>query len=227
MIKIENLCLKQGDFELKNIDIDIKEGAIHAILGPSGAGKSTILNAILGLKKIDSGKIFFNSQDITNLAVERRGFGYVPQKLALFPHMSVKDNILYGIKASKKEESLFTQIVKSTNVSSFLNRYPNSLSGGEKQRVALARAFVIKPKLLLLDEPFNALDTKLKKELWQLLKEHSRAYNSTVIIVTHDLNEAYYLADSISVIIDGKVAQNGAKENIFNAPATLAVAKYI
>jgi len=227
MIKLQNISLKNGDFELKNINIEVKKASIHAILGPSGAGKSTILNVILGLQKIDQGKIIYNNKDITDLEVHKRGFGYVPQKLALFPHLSVEDNIKYGLKAANKKSTLFQDIVKTTNISNFLNRYPNSLSGGEKQRVALARAFVIKPDLLLLDEPFNALDIQLKKEIWQLLKTHSAKFKTTVIIVTHDLNEAYYLADTLTIVVDGKVAQSGSKSDIFDNPANIKVAKYL
>jgi len=227
MLKLQNIFLKNGNFELKDINLHIKKGTVCAILGPSGAGKSTILNAILGLKRVNSGTILLKDNKITNLAVEKRGFGYVPQNLALFPHMSVKDNILYGVVAQNRSDELFEYITKAVNVTNFLTRYPKSLSGGEKQRVALARAFVTKPELLLLDEPFNALDIKLKKELWQLLKAQANKFDTTVVMVTHDLNEAYYLADTIAVVINGKVAQFGSKEDIFNNPASLEVAKYL
>ena len=227
MIKLKNLSLTKGDFSLQDINLNIKEGEIHALLGPSGAGKSSILNAILGLAKIDRGSILLDNKDITNLAVDKRGFGYVPQNLALFPHMSVRDNILYGLNALSKSDRDFNYIVEIANLENLLNRYPSSLSGGEKQRVALARAFVIKPKVLLLDEPFNALDTKLKQDLWRLLKLQSKIFKTTVIVVTHDLNEAYYLSDSISVVINGKIAQSAPKIEVFNRPATLDVAKYL
>ena len=231
MIKLQNLNIKFDNFALKDINLSIKKGTFHTLLGPSGAGKSTILLAILGLIKPSSGKILLNNADITNLEVEKRGFGYVPQHLGLFPHLNVRENILYSINAKKLSlkilEPFIDELIHITNIKHLLHRMPNSLSGGEKQRIALVRALASKPNLLLLDEPFSALDITLKKELWMLSKKLQSELGITVLSITHDLNEAYFLSSDISIIIDGKLQQSAPKKEVFYAPKNIQVAKYL
>jgi len=228
MIEVKNLALNLGKFKLQDINFSVKKGSTHIILGPSGAGKSSIILAILGLHNLDKGAIFLDGKDIIKLDVNKRGFGYVPQNLALFPHMNVEQNISYGLKINRINNSKILQkLIDVAGIRSLLSRYPSSLSGGEKQRVALVRAVATLPKLLLLDEPFSALDISLKKEMWQLLNELKESFNITTIMITHDLNEAFFLADTISIIINGQVVQNGFKKEIFYRPKSIEVAKYL
>lgn len=228
MVEVKNLALNLGKFSLKDISFRVKKGSTHIILGPSGAGKSSIILAILGLNQVKSGAIFLDSKDITKLEVNKRGFGYVPQNLALFPHMSVEQNISYGLKAKNiKDSKILQKLIDVAGIKNLLKRYPSSLSGGEKQRVALVRAVATLPKVLLLDEPFSALDVSLKKEMWQLLNELKESFKITTIMITHDLNEAFFLADTISVVIGGKVVQSGNKEEIFYKPKSVEIAKYL
>lgn len=231
MILIENLNLKAGDFRLKSINLEIKKGECYALLGPSGSGKSTLVSAILGLVELESGRILLNGKDIKEIKIENRDFGYLPQNLALFPHLSVEANIRYGLKAkridSKEIESYLQRLIDITGIAPLLNRYPKNLSGGERQRVALVRALATRPKLLLLDEPFSALNISLKMELWHLIKSLNRSLNTTMLLITHDLNEASFLADRVSIIIDGKIYQSSTKDNIFRDLKSVEVAKYL
>ncbi len=228
MIKLENLNVKLGKFALKDINLSIKEGELHAILGPSGAGKSTLINAILGVVKPQSGKILVEGKECTNMPIEKRSFGYVPQNLALFPHLSVKENILFGLKAKGvKPDLLFDKLVEKAGIKELLERKPQSLSGGQKQRVALIRALVVKPKLLLLDEPFSALDVSLKRQMWELLLGLQKEFNITALFITHDLDEARFLSKRASVLIDGKIVQNGNTKELFEKPKSVKVANYL
>ena len=228
MLRVDNLKVNFKEFSLNSISFEIKRGKNHLILGPSGAGKSTIISTILGLRKVDSGKIYFEGADITNMEVNKRGFGYVPQNLALFPHLSVEQNIYFGLKATKKEPNkIVKKLIDIAGIKELLHRYPDTLSGGQKQRVAIVRAVATLPKLLLLDEPFSALDITLKRELWELLNELKESFDITTLMITHDLDEAFFLADSVSIVIDGKIVQSGTKEEIFYKPASIEVAKYL
>ncbi len=224
MIKFENVNINFNNFNLKNINLIIKKSTCHTILGPSGAGKSTIAKALLGLIKINSGKILYNSKDISTLDINKRGFGYVPQHLALFPHLKVEENLLFY---KIKKDNFFHKVVEIANISHLLNRYPKTLSGGERQRVALVRAILTKSPLLILDEPFSALDINLKKELWLFVDTLKKEFNITILLITHDLNEAYFLSDNISILINGKIVQSDKKETVFNQPNSLSVAKYM
>ena len=227
LIKVENLHIDVGDFKTSTIEFSISKEC-HALLGPSGSGKSTILKAILGLYPIQKGRIYFEKKAIDHLPPYKRSFGYVPQHLALFPHMSVKQNILYGLKAQKKsiDRAFFEELLSLSGISYLLDRYPKTLSGGEKQRVALLRALISKPKMLLLDEPFSALDNRLKKELWLFLKRIQKEFDLPILLVTHDLEEVRFLADSVTVLIDGKIHQRGLPKDIIDHPKTVEVARY-
>lgn len=224
MIEFREVSIKKENFELKDISLEIKPNECFAILGPSGAGKSTLIKALLGLQKPHSGKIFYKNKDITNLEVQKRGFAYVPQNLALFPHLKVEENLLFN---KKLKDNYFKELIEVANIKHLLKRYPNTLSGGERQRVALVRALLTKSKVLILDEPFSALDISLKKELWFFVDKLKKRFGITLILITHNLDEAYFLSDSIAIIKDGKIIQQDSKDNIFNNPKCLEVARYL
>lgn len=197
MLKLNNITFAYDHNVpiLTDFSLQVDEGEILAIQGKSGSGKSTILRLIAGLEKIRSGDIILDGVNINDLEVSQRGVGYVFQNHALFPHLTIKQNIEFGISTLKKSyrQQTVNNVVKLLEIKSLLNRYPHEISGGQKQRVAIARSLVTKPKILLLDEPFTALDQALKesvrKDIYQVLRE----YQITTILVTHDINDAYAL----------------------------------
>lgn len=186
----------------------ISDGEIVSILGPSGCGKTTLLNLILGLTDADSGKIIFDGQDITNVPMEKRGFNIVFQDYALFPNLNVMQNITYGLKntpnISTQEE--INELIELLGLKPHLNKKIDQLSGGQKQRVALARTMVMKPKILLLDEPLSALDGVIKESIKEKIKQIARDYHLTTIIVTHDPEEALTLSDKVLIVNDGSIS---------------------
>jgi ABC-type Fe3+/spermidine/putrescine transport system ATPase subunit len=231
MLKVESLSAAAGDFCLRNIDLEVEEGSCHAVLGPSGSGKSTLLNAILGMLPPQKGKVLLQGADITHQPIERRGLGYLPQQIGLFPHLTVLGNITYSAHArglpAEKFKPLLDRLVEATGIGELLLRYPDTLSGGERQRVALVRALTSQPRLVLLDEPFTALSESLRRELWWLMRDLQSQYGLTILLVTHNLMEAYFLADKISILIDGKIKQAGLKSKVYSHPATRAVARFL
>jgi ABC-type sugar transport system ATPase subunit len=231
MLEIEALTARAGTFRLTGINLAVGAGECHAVLGPSGAGKSTLLHAVMGTLSVESGRIRLGGAEITRLPVERRRLGYVPQQLGLFPHLSVHDNLTYSARARhvprREFEPLLKHLVDITSIGSLLDRVPATLSGGERQRVALVRALASNPHLVLLDEPFTALNESLRRELWWLVKDLQRERNLSVLLVTHDLTEAYFLASHITVLIDGRQEQSGSREEVYRRPATLAVARFL
>ena len=231
MIQLKKLTVRAGEFMLREIDMQIEEGTCHALLGPSGSGKSTLVQAILGLKTPESGAVLLRGLDVTQLPTHRRGFGYLPQHLALFPHLNVEENLRYGIKAQRlpavDTEPLLQELIEVTGIGRLLDRMSATLSGGERQRVALVRALAPRPKMLLLDEPFSALDAGLKRNLWMLAKKLQQEYGTTMLLITHDLEEAGFLASRISVIIDGEIRQSGTWEELWARPRNEAVARYM
>ncbi len=231
MLKVDGLSAAAGSFRLQDIHLTVPTGACHAVLGPSGSGKSTLLNAVLGAVVPTRGTIELAGDDITSWPIERRGIGYVPQQLGLFPHLSVRANLAYGARARRMSptqvEPLLDRLVEITGIGALLDRYPGTLSGGERQRVALVRAIVASRGLVLLDEPFTALNESLRRELWWLVKELQHDRGMSVLLVTHDLTEAYFLAERITVLIDGARQQSGDKEQIYRHPATVAVARFL
>ncbi|MEW5782022.1 MAG: ABC transporter ATP-binding protein [Pseudomonadota bacterium] len=231
MLELEHLSVSAGSFRLRDVSLTVGAGACHAILGPSGSGKSTLLAAILGTLTPSSGHVRLAGEDITHWPIERRRLGYVPQQLGLFPHLAVLDNLLYGARAcrlaSADFQPLFERLIEITGIGPLLSRRITTLSGGERQRVALVRALVAHPRLVLLDEPFTALNESLRRELWWLVKDLQRERGLTVMIVTHDLAEAYFLADHITVLIDGRQEQSGAKTAVYRRPASEAVARFL
>lgn len=231
MLDLRSISAHAGGFRLHRISLTIPEGECHTILGPSGAGKSTLLHAILGILQPTEGAILLGGNEITPLPVEERNIGYVPQKLALFPHLTVRENITYGLRVRKIPESrvspLLERLLEITRITPLLDRRPDTLSGGERQRVALVRALVGTPRLLLLDEPFTALNETLRRELWWLLKSLQKEQRLTILLVSHDLTEAHFLSEWLSVMTDGRIEQSGERSQVYRRPATRSVARIL
>jgi ABC-type Fe3+/spermidine/putrescine transport system ATPase subunit len=231
MIRIEALTILFDSFKIWDLNIKIEEEGFHFLLGPTGSGKTLILESIMGLYKPKKGKIWIGEREVQDLPPEQREISYVPQDLALFPHLKVRDNILYGIKARnlamKAYEEYVQALIQVMKIESLLERYPANLSGGEKKRVALLRALAPKPKLLLLDEPLSDLDPSIKAEIQQLLKTLHSSFHPTILCVTHDFEEAYYLSDRITIFMDGKVEQVGERDDIFSRPKSKKVAHFL
>ena len=226
MIELKEISKIWKEFQLKNINLKINKDYC-ILLGPSGAGKSIIIKCIAGILKPDSGKIYFKDEDITNIPAEKRNFGYVPQNYALFPHLNVYKNIRYGLKLKKigkiESEKRIREISEFLNIKGILYRYPETLSGGEKQRVALARTLVLKPEILLLDEPTSSLDISNKENIIYELKKIGEEV--PVIHITHDFVEAKTLGKNIVIVMDGKIEDFG-KENIFKNPKNEKIARF-
>lgn len=230
MLKLENINKSYGKISiLKNINLEIKDGEIVSILGPSGCGKTTLLNLILGLTGINSGKIIFNEKDITNITMEKRGFNIVFQDYALFPNLDVYKNIVYGLKNSPKisTKEEVEDLINMLGLNPHLSKKIEQLSGGQKQRVALARTMVMKPKILLLDEPLSALDGVIKESIKSKIKQIAREYNLTTIIVTHDPEEALTLSDKVLILNEGKIAQFGTPDEIVSSPEDNFIKEFI
>lgn len=231
MLEIESLNVTAGNFRLQNVNLTVAKGECHAVLGPSGSGKSTLLSAILGVLPAESGRIQVDGTDATRLPIEQRGLGYVPQNLGLFPHLTVRDNLAYSARARgiplREFQPQIDKLVDATGIGTLLDRRPDTLSGGERQRVGLVRALASQPRLVLLDEPFTALNTSLQRELWFLLRELQREGQLTVLLVTHDLTEAYFLADRITVLMEGRIVQQGTKADVYARPAAAEVANFL
>ena len=231
-ISVKELTKKYGHlYALNNVSIDVKAGEFLTLLGPSGSGKTTLLMAIAGFNRPDSGGIYFGEQDVTVLPPHKRGVGMVFQNYALFPHMSVFDNVAFPLKLRKIENDekhrRVTEALKKVQLTNFGERGIDQLSGGQRQRVALARAFVFGPQILLMDEPLSALDKKLREEMQIELKQLHRQLGVTTVYVTHDQREALTMSDRIAVINDGELAQIGTPRDIYNNPADHFVASFI
>ncbi|KYC52697.1 MAG: Trehalose/maltose import ATP-binding protein MalK [Candidatus Methanofastidiosum methylothiophilum] len=231
MIHIKNLSNNWGDFTLKNISLDIKESEYFVILGPTGAGKTLLLEIIAGLYFPKEGKVMINGNDVTFTSPENRGLGFVYQDYALFPHLNVKKNIEYGLKLRKvpedKREEKISELVKMLKINHLLHRNTETLSGGEKQKVALARALAINPKIILMDEPFSALDENTKSKLILDMKELHKTEGITFVHVTHSQEEAILLADRIGIMMKGTIVQVGNPDEIFYKPVTKEIAQFV
>lgn len=231
MIKIHGLTKRLKDFNIEDIDLDIKEKEYFVILGPTGTGKTVLLELIAGLVCPDRGNIFFNGEELTELPPEERNIGMVYQDYMLFPHLNVKENITFGLKVRgvkrEERERALKKIVRLFRIEHLLTRDVKNLSGGEKQRVALARALITAPRILLLDEPLSALDPGTKEQLQENLKELHERLETTTLHITHDFNEALALADRIAIMHNGKIVQTGKPEEIFKQPNSSFVAEFV
>lgn len=219
----------EGIEVLKNINLKIEKEEIVSILGPSGCGKTTLLNLILGLTQVSEGRIIFDGEDITQMPMEKRGFNIVFQDYALFPNLNVYENIVYGLK-NKPNISTTKEVQDLINLlglGKHLTKKIEELSGGQKQRTALARTLVMKPKILLLDEPLSALDGVIKESIKQKIKEIARDFKLTTIIVTHDPEEALTLSDKVLIVNEGQISQFGTPEEIIKKPANDFVSEFI
>ena len=229
---IENLTKKFGKNEgVENINLSVKEHELLTLLGPSGCGKTTILRAIGGFNQIDSGRILLDGKEIQNLQPEKRPTGMVFQSYNLWPHMTVYENMAFGMQIRKcPKEQIKKEIKKMlelVRMDGSEKKYPSQLSGGQQQRIAIARALVLKPSLLLLDEPFSALDAKIRGQMREELKRIQREAGLTVIFVTHDQEEAMAISDRIAVMRRGYMEQVGKPEEIYDHPKTRFVAEFI
>lgn len=231
MLKLEDICRKWRDFSLENISFEIEEGEYFIILGPSGAGKTLLLEIIAGIFFPEKGKIYWNGKDITFLEPEERGFAYVPQNYGLFPHMSVYENIAYGLRLRKLSEEYISKKVKDIadilGIGDLLNRRPKTLSGGEAQRVAIARGLVMNSKLLLLDEPFANLDPLTSSKLLLDFGKWRKDISFTAIHVTHSFEEALTLGDKVGIMLNGQLVQVGSIREVFSKPKDEKIASFL
>ncbi|MET1133193.1 MAG: sulfate ABC transporter ATP-binding protein [Aeromicrobium sp.] len=231
-IHVSGLNKQFGDFvALDDVNVTIPTGQLTALLGPSGGGKSTLLRIIAGLEKGDSGSVNIEGVDATNLPAQKRNVGFVFQHYAVFKHMTVAKNVAFGLEIRKRPkdeiEHRVQELLKLVHLSQFSHRLPSQLSGGQRQRMALARALAVEPSVLLLDEPFGALDAKVRKELRDWLRRLHDEVHVTTVFVTHDQEEALEVADSIVVINDGRIEQVGSPDELYDAPATDFVLSFL
>jgi len=231
MIEVLDLWKKLGEFSLREINLEIEDKEYFVIIGPTGAGKTMFLECIAGFLEPDRGEIKIDGKKINGLPPEKRGVGFVYQDYSLFPHMTVFENIAFGLRLRKMKNSEINskveEIMELLRISPLAERYPSTLSGGEKQRVALARALVIEPKILLLDEPLSALDPETQIRLRRELTRIHEELEITTLHVTHNQEEAIELADKLAVINQGKIEQIGSAEEIFFTPKNIFVARFV
>ena len=221
-----------GEFAaLDNVDFVVPSGSLTALLGPSGSGKSTLLRAIAGLDEPDTGSIVINGRDVTQVPPQKRGIGFVFQHYAAFKHLTVRDNVAFGLKIRKRPKGEIKEkvdnLLEVVGLSGFQNRYPNQLSGGQRQRMALARALAVDPEVLLLDEPFGALDAKVREDLRAWLRRLHDEVHVTTVLVTHDQAEALDVADRIAVLNKGRVEQVGTPTEVYDSPANAFVMSFL
>ncbi|KOP26333.1 sulfate ABC transporter ATP-binding protein [Hapalosiphon sp. MRB220] len=231
-IVVENVSKQFGSFQaVDQVSLEIKSGSLVALLGPSGSGKSTLLRLIAGLEMPDTGKIILTGKDATNQSVQERNIGFVFQHYALFKHMTVRQNVAFGMEIRKLPKARIKgrveQLLELVQLSGLGDRYPSQLSGGQRQRVALARALAAEPNVLLLDEPFGALDAKVRKDLRAWLRRLHDEVHVTTVFVTHDQEEAMEVSDEIVVMNKGRVEQIGTPAEIYDHPATAFVMSFI
>ncbi len=231
-LEIKNVNKFYGKFHaLKNINLNIEKGEFISFLGPSGCGKTTLLRTISGLEELNSGHIFLKGKDISNFHPSKRNFSIVFQSYALFPNMTVWENIAYGLENKKVPKDIIKnkvlEVLEMVGLAGISGKYPNEMSGGQQQRVALARAIALEPDVLLLDEPLSALDAKVREKLRNDIKMLQKKLNLTTIMVTHDQEEALSVSDKIMVMESGKIMQVGTPREIYEKPQSLFVADFI
>jgi sulfate transport system ATP-binding protein len=231
-IEARNITKCFGDFTaLDDVSVEVESGSLTALLGPSGSGKSTLLRVIAGLEQPDQGEVFISGEEATGVLPQKRGVGFVFQHYAAFKHMTVWDNVAFGLAVRKRPKSEIQQrvgeLLELVQLNGLAKRYPAQLSGGQRQRMALARALAVEPKVLLLDEPFGALDARVRKELRAWLRRLHDEVHVTTIFVTHDQEEAMDLADQIVLMNQGRVEQVGGAQDLYERPANEFVMTFI
>jgi sulfate transport system ATP-binding protein len=231
-ISVHNITKRFGSFTaLDNVSLEVPNGELLALLGPSGSGKTTLLRVIAGLEVADSGSVLCQDEDVTRVQARQRNVGFVFQHYALFRHMNVFENIAFGMRVRKAPKQLVADRVREllhlVRLEGLERRYPSQLSGGQRQRVALARALAVQPKVLLLDEPFGALDAKVRQELRVWLRRLHEEIHMTSVFVTHDQEEAFEVADKVVVMNQGRVEQTGTPDEVFHHPANAFVMDFL
>src|ERR1700749_3997427 len=231
-ITVRDANKRYGDFvALDHVDFVVPTGSLTALLGPSGSGKSTLLRTIAGLDQPDTGTVTIYGRDVTRVPPQRRGIGFVFQHYAAFKHLTVRDNVAYGLKIRKRPKAEIKEkvdhLLEVVGLSGFDGRYPNQLSGGQRQRMALARALAVDPQVLLLDEPFGALDAKVREDLRAWLRRLHDEVHVTTVLVTHDQHEALDVADRIAVLNKGRIEQVGSPTQVYDSPANPFVMSFL
>ena len=231
MLRIESLSVTLGEFSFRDVSLEVRENEYLVVLGPSGAGKTVLLETIAGIHSPDAGRIFLGDREITDASPRSRSFGMVYQDYALFPHRTVEENIAFGLRQRKvppdEQRALVAEISALLEVDHLAERYPGTLSGGEQQRVALARALVLRPKVLLLDEPLSALDGPTRERMRVELARVRRLTGTTVIQITHHLEDVFALADRVAIMHEGRIIQVGETADVFLHPADPFVAEFL
>ncbi len=230
MLLVENICKSFGGKEvLKDINFQIGEGEVLSLLGPSGCGKTTLLNIILGLTEQSEGQVIYKGEEISHIPMNKRGFNIVFQDFALFPHLTAYENIVYGLKNrnAKVQKKDVQEYIDFLELEPHLHKQINQLSGGQKQRVSIARTLVMQPKILLLDEPLSALDGVIKESIKSRIQQIAQDFGLTIIIVTHDPEEALTISNKVLIINEGKVAQFGTPQQIMAQPADPFIETFI
>ncbi|MCW8328875.1 ferric ABC transporter ATP-binding protein [Photobacterium sp. SDRW27] len=231
-VVLKNICKRFGDNTvIGNLDLEIKKGSLVTLLGPSGCGKTTVLRLVAGLEKPTSGQIYIDGEDVTNTSIQHRDICMVFQSYALFPHMSLHDNVGYGLKMLKLPAAEIKQRVdealKLVDLEGFGDRFVDQISGGQQQRVALARALVLKPKVLLFDEPLSNLDANLRRNMRETIRELQQKFNITSLYVTHDQAEAFAVSDTVIVMKDGDIMQQGSPDELYKTPRSMFMANFM
>jgi len=231
-ITVSDVNKRFGDFvALEDVNLDVPSGSLTALLGPSGSGKSTLLRVIAGLETPDTGKVEISGEDATRVPVRERGVGFVFQHYAAFKHMTVRDNVAFGLRIRRRGKGEIKdrvdELLQLVQLDGFSHRYPSQLSGGQRQRMALARALAVEPKVLLLDEPFGALDARVRKELRSWLRRLHEEVHQTTVLVTHDQEEAMEVADNIAVMDHGRIQQVGRPREVYEHPVNEFVMSFV
>jgi len=231
VLELKSIAVRLGTFEIHDISLEVAAGEYVILLGPSGVGKTVLIETVAGLIRPCAGRVFFQGVDITSLRPEQREFAIVYQDYALFPHLTVKANIAYGLRSAGIERSekrrRTEQLADLLGISQLLRRRPEGLSGGEQQRVALARALAIRPKMLLLDEPLSSLDSNTRIQLRKELKRVNKELGISILHVTHDQEEAMVLGDRIAVMLDFRIRQTASSDKLFRRPSDVEVARFV
>jgi sulfate transport system ATP-binding protein len=231
-IAVENVCKRFGDFvALEDVSLEVPDGSLTALLGPSGSGKSTLLRVIAGLERPDAGTVRISGSDATRIPAQKRDVGFVFQHYAAFKHMTVRQNVAFGLKIRKRPKAEIArrvdELLELVHLGGLAHRYPTQLSGGQRQRMALARALAVEPKVLLLDEPFGALDARVRKDLRVWLRRLHDEVHVTTIFVTHDQEEAMEIAEQIVVVNEGRIEQSASPAEIYDHPASQFVMGFV